>query len=67
MGDAPSTLHMVLPEALLGTPQEGSRIASIRETMRAYLENDVFIEREGLLLVDAHGGRRDPARPDAGA
>ena len=52
VGDAPSTYHMVLPEALLGTPEEDARIASIRETMRAYLAGDVFIEREGLLLVE---------------
>ena len=32
----PSTLHIVLPEAYLGTPQETERLESIRRTMEEY-------------------------------
>ena len=32
----PSTLHIVLPEAYLGTPQEAERLESIRRTMEEY-------------------------------
>jgi hypothetical protein len=52
VGDAPSTYHMILPEALLGTLEEESRILSIRETMRRYLQSGVFVERDGLVLVE---------------
>ena len=32
----PSTLHIILPEAYLGTPQETERLESIRRTMEEY-------------------------------
>ena len=32
----PSTLHIVLPEAYLGTPQEEQRLHAIRDTMENY-------------------------------
>ena len=35
----PSTLHIVLPEAYLGTPQEESRLAAIRTAMQDYRDN----------------------------
>ena len=35
----PSTLHIVLPEAYLGTPQEESRLAAIRAAMQDYSDN----------------------------
>ena len=37
--DRPSTLHIVLPEAYLGTPQEESRLAAIRAAMQDYSDN----------------------------
>ena len=43
----PSTLHIVLPEAYLGTPQEAERVASIRRTMEEY--------RKSVLTRKAHG------------
>lgn len=43
----PSTLHIVLPEAYLGTPEEPARLAEIRATMQAY--------HESLLTRRAHG------------
>ncbi|MGN0983533.1 MAG: DUF1015 domain-containing protein, partial [Gemmiger sp.] len=49
----PSTLHLVLPEAYLGTPQEESRLASIRAAMEEYrrsvltrcIHGYVYVER----------------------
>ena len=32
-GDAPSTIHLILPEAELGTPQEEAHTAQINKTM----------------------------------
>ncbi len=43
----PSTLHMVLPEAYLGTPQEAARLADIRAAMETY--------RKTLLTRCIHG------------
>ena len=37
VGDAPSTLRMVLPEIYLDAPDKEARIASIARTMNAYL------------------------------
>ncbi|MBC8586477.1 DUF1015 domain-containing protein [Youxingia wuxianensis] len=42
VGDAPSTLHMVLPEAYLGSQKEAQRIKQANEWMERYLN-------EGLL------------------
>ena len=41
-GDAPSTIHLILPEAELGTPQEEAHTAQINKTMEQYLKDDVF-------------------------
>ena len=35
----PSTLHIVLPEAYLGTPQEEERMQTIRRTMQGMAES----------------------------
>ncbi|MDD7651847.1 MAG: DUF1015 family protein, partial [Firmicutes bacterium] len=37
VGEAPSTLRLILPEAELGSPNEGERIQTINQTMEAYL------------------------------
>ncbi len=41
-GDAPSTIHLILPEAELGTEREESHILHINRTMEEYDKNDVF-------------------------
>lgn len=52
IGDAPSTLDLILPEAFLGKPDEPERIASIRQKMREYLDGGVLRELpEGFVLV----------------
>lgn len=56
VGDAPSTFHLILPEVYLGTEEEAQRVASINRTMQAYLDAGLFVEHEGLLLVERTAG-----------
>lgn len=42
VGDSRSTLHMILPEAHLGSADEAAIVKKINATMDQYLENDVF-------------------------
>lgn len=42
VGEAPSTLRLILPEAELGSPNEGERIQTINQTMEAYLQKGLF-------------------------
>ena len=48
----PSTLHIVLPEAYLGTPQEAERIASIRRTMEEYRKSVLTRKVHGYVYVE---------------
>ncbi|MBQ6272876.1 MAG: DUF1015 domain-containing protein [Oscillospiraceae bacterium] len=41
-GDAPSAIHLILPEAELGSAGEAAAIARINKTMRDYVEQGVF-------------------------
>ena len=41
-GDNPSTIHMILPEAELGTVSEVDAVKSINGTMERYLKENVF-------------------------
>lgn len=41
-GDAPSTIHLILPEAQLGTEQETALTEQINRTMTDYLNRDLF-------------------------
>ncbi|MBE6946422.1 MAG: DUF1015 domain-containing protein [Ruminococcaceae bacterium] len=42
VGDAPSTLQLILPEAELGTPQEAAHTKAINEAMIEYLNKELF-------------------------
>lgn len=42
VGDAPSTLGMILPEVYLGEKNVGARISRINETMQSYLDGGIF-------------------------
>lgn len=44
VGDAPSTLHMILPEAWLTQVDEAAYSKQINDTMARYLEEDIFRE-----------------------
>lgn len=47
-----STYEMILPEVMLGTPEELSRIQSTQKTMQDYLDRDLFESRQGMILVE---------------
>ena len=48
----PSTLHMVLPEAYLGTPQEEKRLHDIRDTMERYRISVLTRQVHGYVYVE---------------
>lgn len=52
VGDAPSTFHLILPEVHLDTPDEAQRVSSIRGMMKDYLDRGLFVEKEGVVLVE---------------
>jgi hypothetical protein len=52
VGEAPSTLHLIYPEAYLGEARAGERIGRIRETMADYLRRGVLRPHEGLVYVE---------------
>ena len=52
VGEAPSTLNLVLPEVFLEKPGEAERIQHIQASMRAYLDNGILQPREGLIYVE---------------
>jgi len=62
VGEAPSTLKLILPEVYLETPQEEGIIRSINEAMRRYLAEGILaVQRPGFVLVDRqtrHAGSR---------
>jgi len=50
VGDAPSTLHMILPEAWMGKIDEAARSKTINQTMEHYLAEDLFETLEDSLI-----------------
>lgn len=52
VGNAPSTLNLILPEAYLGTPEEQARVQSSQGQMRAYLDNHLLVGHQGLVYVE---------------
>ncbi|GIV66777.1 MAG: hypothetical protein KatS3mg047_1170 [Bellilinea sp.] len=52
VGDAPSTLNLILPEVYLGKPEELERIQTAQTTMRQYLDNGIFDVHSGLIYVE---------------
>ncbi len=50
--DKPSTLHIVLPEAYLGTAQEEPRLQSIRAAMRSYRKDVLTRAVHGYVYVE---------------
>lgn len=52
-GDAPSTVHLILPEAELGSPGEAAAIEQINRTMADYLAQGVFaVYPESFVYVE---------------
>ncbi|HOM14947.1 MAG TPA: DUF1015 family protein, partial [Rubrivivax sp.] len=61
VGAAPSTLHLIFPEAYLGADDAAQRIARIQATMRRYLHEGLLVPHDGAVLVErrtVHGTRR---------
>ena len=52
VGDAPSTLRMIFPEVYLEGEDKQGRIKAINERMKKYLQEDIFDEFEGFVLVE---------------
>lgn len=53
IGDASSTLDLILPEAWLGAQDEQERIARIKEKMQEYLHNGTLVKQpQGFVLVE---------------
>ena len=63
VGDQPSTLHLVLPEAQLGTTDRDAAVAAINRRMADYLSAGVLAEQPpGFMLVEREVGRSSPRR-----
>jgi hypothetical protein len=58
VGDAPSTLHLMLPEIYLGAPDAPARIERIQATMRRYLRDGAFHAHDGAVYVERTLGGR---------
>ncbi len=58
VGNAPSTLHLTLPEVYLGAADVKERIVRIQETMRRYLTDGLLHDHEGAILVERRIGDR---------
>ena len=53
VGNAPSTLHIIVPEVYLGTDGVYERIEHAKDTMIKYLEDGVLVKLpEGTILVE---------------
>jgi uncharacterized protein (DUF1015 family) len=51
-GDAPSTYHVILPEAWLNRPDRDERIAYAQARMQEYLDKGIFEPHKGFVLVE---------------
>ena len=58
VGDAPSTLHIILPEVCLGTDEEKERISSSKKVMQHYLDSEFFREVNDFVYVLRTVGNR---------
>ncbi len=53
VGDAPSSVNLILPEAELGSPDEDARIKKINQTMQDYLDEGVFTTyKDSMVYVE---------------
>ena len=63
VGDDPSTLQLIFPEAYLGETCREQTIAGINQRMQACLKSGVLVEqRPGLMLVEREVGRAEPRK-----
>lgn len=63
VGDAPSTLHLTLPEVYLETNGVEEQIERIHDTMNAYIENGILEDLPaGMMLLSRDTGKICPRR-----
>jgi len=60
VGDAPSSLHLIFPEAYLGSADTPARVRQIQDTMRRYLADGLLRERNGAIYVERTIDHRIP-------
>jgi hypothetical protein len=58
VGAAPSSLHLIFPEAYLGAADSAARIRQIQATMRDYLARGLLRENAGAIYVERQIGER---------
>ena len=59
VGSAPSTYHLILPEAFLNENDRSDRIAKIKSTMKSYVESGVLAQLpRGIVLVERTIGNK---------
>ncbi len=56
--NSPSTYHLILPEAYLGTPKEKEHQSQIFSFMKSYLASNLFEEYQGFVLVERKLGHK---------
>ncbi len=56
VGDAPSTFHLILPEAWLHAPDVKDRISQSQQAMRDYLDNGILEPHKGFVFVERQVG-----------
>ena len=63
VGDDPSTLQLIFPEAYLGETCREQTIAGINQRMQAYLKSGVLAEQQpGFMLIEREVGRAVPRK-----
>ena len=63
VGNLPSTLRLILPEAYLGMDDAQKRIACINETMGRYLQKNILVpQKPGFVYVERTTARNRPRK-----
>lgn len=57
VGDAPSTLRMILPELHLHAPDVDARISACQDAMRRYMAGGLLVEHTALVYVEREVSR----------
>ena len=52
IGDSPSTYHLFLPEAYLGTEREKTHLSQTTLMMKEYISNNYFNPLEGMVYIE---------------
>ncbi len=52
VGEAPSTLNIIIPEIYLEEPGKQERIEKIQKNMEKYVKEEILIEKEGFIYIE---------------